>query len=775
MRLDRVGVVIGTGYVKCGSRAEVDWVKHLRLFVSDGQDWELVLDERDIPRPADDETIWLGLGGIEPKMVLLELRRAGIDGWWPTWPLAMSGLILEGTATGRAAARTVLPVPALVTTHFDIGSVPAGVQVETFGGEVRYTTPHFEIGFRLKSPSLSYLSIDDEGLGRTHRNVLQQTRHHDSFRLHRAAVPVLREPMSDYMAQGIRLTTLSGTRPAGFLSYGAEGTVSVRGNIVSYDVTLPEVGQTYKLTWTVLTDRVVLEAERKGEADVRAWHSSAFQISVDTRLSQACVLGTVTRSGETGIVDGPFVWHTPTFGSLRVDCTGDALWRGDVVRQLEANTLELKLGEVPQPEGDYLLRHGTHRATAELIVESPEIFRIDASAPPQVKRMFRRRALTAFPFRVDTAMLSNNGTSVHWYGSLDEWAALAMRAKGEIVDGLCPGKLFLDSLERWLAGAPGHGSGRTSHGGYNVEDEYLQVGVAPLRGVGEYLSLHPDPVWLASHHDRIRTKLDELRERDLDGDGLIESDRRDGISGSHHWSTNFYDLIAFGWKDALSNALLYSALQKLVTALPANGAPELAAGLPEWAELVRANYAPTFFNPESGLIAGWRSKDGALHDYAFPAPNGAAVSLGLLDEKLSREVMERLWRLLNDLDLCDFRLGVPTNLHEIDDADIGGFVFGLPRGSYIHGGITHSQSQHLVNALYRVGMIEEGDAVLTALCTGMADGTVIGGNGTGVDWRLWDGAPSGYEGLLANQFAFFATAVDRFGTDSDQKLRQRVP
>ena len=57
----------------------------------------------------------------------------------------------------------------------------------------------------------------------------------------------------------------------------------------------------------------------------------------------------------------------------------------------------------------------------------------------------------------------------------------------------------------------------------------------------------------------------------------------------------------------------------------------------------------------------------------------------------------------------------------------------------------------------------------------MADGTVIGGNGTGVDWRLWDGAPSGYEGLLANQFAFFATAVDRFGTDSDQKLRQRVP
>jgi hypothetical protein len=32
---------------------------------------------------------------------------------------------------------------------------------------------------------------------------------------------------------------------------------------------------------------------------------------------------------------------------------------------------------------------------------------------------------------------------------------------------------------------------------------------------------------------------------------------------------------------------------------------------------LRAAYAPTLLNPATGIIAGWKSADGQLHDYWF--------------------------------------------------------------------------------------------------------------------------------------------------------------
>jgi hypothetical protein len=31
-----------------------------------------------------------------------------------------------------------------------------------------------------------------------------------------------------------------------------------------------------------------------------------------------------------------------------------------------------------------------------------------------------------------------------------------------------------------------------------------------------------------------------------------------------------------------------------------------------------------------------------------------------------------------------------------------------------------------------------------------------------VDWRLWDGTPSGYQGLLCDQFGMIAVALERY-------------
>jgi hypothetical protein len=125
--------------------------------------------------------------------------------------------------------------------------------------------------------------------------------------------------------------------------------------------------------------------------------------------------------------------------------------------------------------------------------------------------------------------------------------------------------------------------------------------------------------------------------------------------------------------------------------------------------------------------------------------------------------MERLWAALETVGYADFENGVPINLWPIPEADLGGVVFGLPIGGYLQGGATHHRAAGFVRALYRVGMEAEGDAVLHGLLASIADDRAFGGIGSGADWRLWDGTPSGYEGLLAEGFGILAVAIDRYG------------
>ena len=48
---------------------------------------------------------------------------------------------------------------------------------------------------------------------------------------------------------------------------------------------------------------------------------------------------------------------------------------------------------------------------------------------------------------------------------------------------------------------------------------------------------------------------------------------------------------------------------------------------------LRAAYVPTFLNPQTGVLAGWKSADGKLHDYWFTFINGMAISYGLVDDQ----------------------------------------------------------------------------------------------------------------------------------------------
>ena len=743
-RLSRVGLRRSPGYHKCGSRQDLDWVTSFRVLIWENQRWGVVRSERNVPSP-EDSVLWFDLEGRESSAVLIEARRCGIDDWWTSWNLASGAFILEGESLGVIAPRKER---SLHLEKLDLAGVPREVQASSDAGEVRFRTRYLDVGFRLNRAGFSHLALDEEGKGRTNNNVLRLL------------------PGSFY--QGVQLSEVGGV-PAAMtvLRHDVEGTTRVEGDTVTYDMRIGASGQRYILKWTVEETRIRLHAERIGDKEMWAWRSCAWMIGLSSFASTAHVLGKIVQKGETGNLEIPVLLHLPRFGTLKISASGsDVLWRSDSDRPLNMTTSELKLGEEPRPEGDYLLRAGHFVSDIEMKVE-PASAKLIGEAPTSVVTAVERCSLTALTYRADTGTLSNNGNSIHCPICMDNWSAITTRMD-PILPNLKPIDLLRDSLERWLDGGPGYASGPLLQDGkvHEAEDEYLMTGTAGLLGLAEYLQHSGTPGWAGLYRSQIKKKLDQMRARDLDQDGLIESKYRTGISGSGQWSTTWMDVISFGWKDSWTNALLYPALQILARVLPALGQPTLAEGLPEWATLLRKNYYPTFFNRKTGWLAGWRCALDKLHDHAFLAVNGAAVCGGLLDDHQSLSVIGNLWLETRRVKIPNPRYGLPISLWPIPDEDLADIMQGYPHGFYGNGACSHSQARHFVDALYLVGMKKEGDYLLEHLCSSLADGLVYGGCKSGLDARYWDGWPCGYEGLLTDQFGVLVSVYKRYGAKS---------
>lgn len=741
-RLQRLGLRPAQGYHKCGSYQDLDWITSFRLLVWQEGQWRVHVQSQEVDAAPNGKTQWFDLNGITTSAVIIEGRCSGIDNWWPSWNLVSGAFVLEGELLSELAPRQER---TLASESISLTPAPKGITVERSSGEVRFRTRFLQIGFYLNRAGFSFLGIDESGRGNTDENILFL--------------------QAGSFAQGVMLHPVD-SRPlaAPILRYEVQGATRVQGNRVTYDLEIPHAGQRYHLEWEIEEDRLMLHATRKATQDVAAWQSSAWFIGLRPTVSPTHVIGKIARTGETGLLELPLLLHAPRYGTLRIETLqGQALWRADTYRPMDLTTSELKLGELPQPEGHYLLPAGTFESVIQLKLVKPGV-PLAANTPPPIAAAIQKCAFTALTYRPDTATLSNNGASMHCPICMDNWSAITTRM-GKVLPHLHAVDLLRDSLERWLDGAPGYSSGAMrQHGEFHqTEDEYLLTSAACLLGLGEYLQHAGTITWLQNYRAAISRQLQLMRERDLDHDGLIESRYRTGVSGTGQWSTCWFDVVSFGWKDAFSNAILYRALMVLAEVFPKLQAAELAEGLAAWARDLRKNYHAAFFNPQTGWLAGWRCAENKLHDYAFLFVNGAAVSCGLLDYDVARAVITRLWQETKRVGMPDALLGLPGNLWHIPDADLADIMQGYPLGYYQNGGRTHAQTRHFVNALYWVGMKDEADELLSRLCEGLARGLVFGGNKSGVDWRFWDDRPCGYEGLLTDQFGVLATALERFG------------
>ncbi|WP_166866851.1 hypothetical protein [Salinibacterium sp. ZJ70] len=759
-RLDRLAVGWGPGYHKCASGQERDAALDVVVSRGDRYGWHEVGHLRTSVAQITEGGAHLDLGGLMTTALVAEVRRAATDYWWPGWNLATTGLTLTGELD-----RTWTPGRDgwLTEGAIDTRGAQPGVTAHHTATEVRFSSGHLAVGFRLKSPSWSHLSIDQDGAGRVHDNLLQLPRSMDIVRsgVYPSGVyPVMRDQNADYLAQGPRFAGTDGVLNMGFLHRDYEGTTTVTGSTVRYDVTIPDAGQRYVLEFTVHADRIELVAERHSAETRRAWQSSAWHVALDNRVTPPCALGEPTFRGETGLLTGSVSWHFPRYGTLMLDGGENVLWRSDSVRPLDTNTLELKLGEEPTPFGDYLLPAGAHRAELTMRVASPTLAHLSDDTPVPVRRALERHTLTALPFRADTTTYSNNGASMHCTTSLADVSAIAVQL-GD-APGLRPLAWVGDSLQRWLDGAPSYGSGTTSHGDHRLEDEYVHMAANTLLAMGRYLAASGDEGWFARNRGGIIRELADMLARDVDGDGLIESTLRRGISGEHQWSTAWSDVLSFGWKDAWANAVLCEVWREWDPVLRRHGETDLADRIAAARTALIESFLPTFLNPETGLIAGWRSLDGELHDYGFSIVVAQACATDAVPLDRAAEIMTALLAAWSKAGLDDVRNGIPLNLWRIPEHDIGGVVFGLPMGGYQQGGYSHHGARVVVDALERCGMVDEAEQVLAQLCETIGDDSSFGGLGSGRDWRMADGTPSGYEGQLVEGFSVLAAALRRY-------------
>ena len=189
---------------------------------------------------------------------------------------------------------------------------------------------------------------------------------------------------------------------------------------------------------------------------------------------------------------------------------------------------------------------------------------------------------------------------------------------------------------------------------------------------------------------------------------------------------------------------------------------------------LRDVYYKTFFDPATGVLAGWRSADGQLHDYYFLFVSGIAIHYGLVEKQQANDIMDKLMAKMQEVGYSSFSMGLPGNLISVARKDCvdkrGGGIYGcgaLPDNSdgfqnYENGGATACFTFFTLAALYDLGRKAEADKIFFPMLEefGKCGFSGRGAKGRSNDWRRWDGTPMGYEGYLAdNYYALLAVPL----------------
>lgn len=524
------------------------------------------------------------------------------------------------------------------------------------------------------------------------------------------------------------------------------------------------------------------EFSEKSFRMVNTYHPGVPSQAIDLRFDPEQTHTTLLTTVDGMQASLPALLHLPEQGSLRIEAAS----KQPVLLHYEAHRGSRNFIEVEFPGAT--LENPRVAYTFTVVAIYPQVKGIDAD--PRFDG-FRRNYINIFQMQAEDGVLANNSASdpcafvQHFYSEVARYAP-------PLANGLSAMDLVRVSLDHYLhgtlaCGLPYYRGADASGPGANqlntvTSDSYPSFLVA----AGDYVSTTHDTRWLRANYAGLRKWAEAMLATDTNGDGLVKysasgnsgtwTDRPDG--GVALRPSNWWDTIGFGYEDAYSNALAYHALEQMAAMAAQAGQSSDAARYRQRAAKLKAAYVPAFLNPQTGVLAGWRSADGKLHDYYFPWVNGAAVVYGLVPQKLGNQIFDRLFAKMKEVGFANFERGIPGNLITVPRADYVDhhvrFGGGLKEdGSdgfqiYENGSATGAYAYYSIAALYKLGRVEDGDRILFPMLKSYKSGAYEGrgANGQTYDWQSWDGKPSGYEGFLADCFMTFAAVVERPATPS---------
>ena len=531
--------------------------------------------------------------------------------------------------------------------------------------------------------------------------------------------------------------------------------VSRRGDIVEYRRQATDEKPAWSFTFTE-REIVILASS---PADNRA---EPVVLAFDPTNTHSTLLGLVSDEGNIRL---PALLHFPAHGTFRITgTTRDPVLGYDASRDHGDNFVRVTFPPTTWTwfrEIEYRLEVTSIYPPAPGIESDP---RYDG---------YRRDFLSIFQLNPRRRALANNSASDATPITLFEYSMMAQRMP-ELAGGLTAFDLLRQTLERYIGGMTGYGMI-----GYllppRVHYDFLDVYPALVIAATDYVRCTGDRDWYERNYSSIRYWADKIIEFDRDGDGLMEY-ALSGNSGS--WPvelsvrpSNWWDTIGFGHKDAYANALAYPALQGAAQLAAAAGNDQDAQKYQHQAEKLKSNYYKTFFDPATGVLAGWRSADGKLHDYYFLFVNGMAVVYGLTTIDQGRSIWDKLLAKMNEVGYHRFDLGLPGNLIPIrreDYVDLNPRYGGptKPDGSdgfqiFENGGASACYAYYTIEALRMVGKSTQAEAILFPILESFAKGGFQGRgpNGETYDWTDWKGDPNGYEGLLVDNYLTLLAAV----------------
>ena len=500
-------------------------------------------------------------------------------------------------------------------------------------------------------------------------------------------------------------------------------------------------------------------------------------LDFDSYVNHATLLGHINKDGSVPL---PALLNLPDLGAFRITSNpAQGMTLGyDAFRNVEEPSPDKPPSK---QEGDYVKVTFSPASAGRPDVDyTLDVVAIYPGSPEMARDArfdgFRRNWIDIYQLNPRLRVLANNSASDPCAFTLFEYSSMAERTP-PLAPGLTALDLIHQTLDRYLSGMKGYGMAGFAPNDPKTRYDYLDSYPSLLIAAWDYVRGSHDEAWLKKNYPGLKDWGAKMLAMDRDGNGLLEYPAS-GNSGS--WPeelvlrpANWWDDVGFGHEDAFSNALAYHALLGMTEMARSAGHTEDAQLYAARAQKLRSMYFDTFYNPTTGVLAGWRSADGKLHDYYFLFVNGAAITYGLVPADKANQIMDRLLAKMHEVGYTHFEYGLPGNLVPILREDYAHHILSSGGGVkadgsdgfqiYQNGGATASFAYFTLQALYQLGRAKDADAMLFPMLRGFEEGGFQGSgpNGKSYDWKAWDGTPHGYEGLLVDAYQALLAVLAR--------------